>query len=76
MTFLDTKMSKVKFLDTLSPSDFSYFEAVKDLTHVQNLDQGEKGEFSEHEGNPGSKDIVNYYRIIFFSYYRLSSYRT
>ena len=65
MTFLDTKMSKVKFLDTLSPSDFSYFEAVKDSTHVQNLDQGEKGEFSEHEGNPGSKDIVKYYRYYF-----------
>ena len=49
---------------------------MKDLKHVQNLDQGEKGEFSEHEGNPGSKDIVNYYRIIviiLFSCYRLSS---
>ena len=43
MTFLDTKISKVKFLDILS--DFSVdFEAVKDLKRVQNLDQGEEDE--------------------------------
>ena len=44
-TFLDTKMSKVKFLDILSPSDFSVkFEAIKDSQLVQNLDQGEEDE--------------------------------
>ena len=37
---------------------------MKDLKCVQNLDQGEEGE-SEHEGNPGSKDIVKYYRYYF-----------
>ena len=42
-TFLDAK--KVKFLDILSPSDFSVdFEAIKDSKLVQNLDQGEEDE--------------------------------
>ena len=40
------------------------FEAVKDLKHVYNLDQGEESE-GEHEGNPESKDIVKYYRYYF-----------